>query len=125
MSKSNNSNNKIKCNLCYRGCLLDIGEVGFCGVIMNENSKLKNLQYGRILLNKLVRGKDIGLFFLNKDAKILKIGFVGCNFRCSFCQTWDTSLLPVIKAKECGRKCAINMIKAAGCYRTPEQLVKY
>ncbi|MFH0906546.1 MAG: radical SAM protein, partial [archaeon] len=37
----------IRCNLCYRSCIIAPGKSGFCNVRKNLNGKLYSLVYGK------------------------------------------------------------------------------
>jgi len=82
-------NNKIKCLLCRHHCILKEGQVGICGINMNEKGKLKNLVYGHPSSINVDPVEKKPLFHFLPGTPILSFGTVGCNFKCPFCQNWQ------------------------------------
>jgi len=80
--------NKIKCLLCRHHCILKEGQVGICGINMNQNGELKNLVYGHPSSINVDPVEKKPLFHFLPDTPILSFGTVGCNFKCPFCQNW-------------------------------------
>jgi len=84
-------NEKIVCELCRHYCKLKDGQVGFCGVNMNDAGRLKNLVYGKVsaLNDDPVEKKP--LYHFLPGSRALSLGTVGCNMKCPFCQNWQIS----------------------------------
>ena len=82
---------KIVCQLCRHYCKLKEGQVGICGVNMNEGGKLKNLVYGKVAALNIDPIEKKPLYHFLPATTSLSLGTVGCNFKCPFCQNWQIS----------------------------------
>ncbi len=80
---------KIRCLLCPRHCLLDDGQVGTCGVRKVENRELVTLNYGCLAAAHWDPIEKKPLYHYYPGYLILSIGTYGCNLLCSFCQNWS------------------------------------
>ncbi|MEM2129824.1 MAG: AmmeMemoRadiSam system radical SAM enzyme [Candidatus Bathyarchaeia archaeon] len=83
--------NKIKCNLCSRRCLIPDGSTGFCRVRKNFSGKLYSLNYAKACAANVDPIGKKPLSHFHPGASVLSIATVGCNFRCQFCDNWDIS----------------------------------
>jgi len=83
--------NRVRCNLCYRRCILKDGQVGICGVRKNEGGKLYTLIYGVVSSIALDPIEKKPLFHFYPKSLALSLGTWGCNFRCLHCQNWEIS----------------------------------
>lgn len=82
---------RVKCNLCGRRCLIPEGSRGFCKVRKNESGKLYSLNYAKTCA---AHPDPIGkkpLSHFHPGALVMSIATVGCNFRCQFCDNWAIS----------------------------------
>jgi pyruvate formate lyase activating enzyme len=72
--------------LCYRHCLLEDGQTGFCLARANEGGVLNLLNYGQVsgLALDPIEKKPLRRFM--PGTHILSIGFYGCNMDCAYCQ---------------------------------------
>jgi pyruvate formate lyase activating enzyme len=90
-------NNRVRCQLCYRRCVIDPEERGFCRTRLNLGGDLYTLTYGAIsyINPTAIEDKPFSNFF--PGTKCLSIGSFGCNFRCLGCQndhlSWRTEEL--------------------------------
>jgi len=82
-------NGKIRCLLCRHHCVLKEGQVGICGINMNQNGKLVNLVYGHPASINVDPVEKKPLFHFLPGSAVLSFGTVGCNFKCPFCQNWQ------------------------------------
>lgn len=82
---------KIKCLLCPRYCVLSDGEQGFCFVRQNRNNELVTISYGYPTGFGFDPIEKKPLFHFLPGSEILSFGTIGCNMGCSFCQNWSTS----------------------------------
>lgn len=64
---------------------------GICGVRQNINGDLHLLVYGKAAALQVDPIEKKPLYHFMPKTKILSIGTVGCNFKCSFCQNADLS----------------------------------
>ncbi|QSH41163.1 AmmeMemoRadiSam system radical SAM enzyme [Lentisphaerota bacterium ZTH] len=79
-------NDKVKCLLCPRGCVIAPEKIGFCGVRKNIDGDLYTLAYGRpVALNvDPIEKKPLAEFM--PGTTTFSLGTFGCNLNCSFCQ---------------------------------------
>ncbi|MCP3967147.1 MAG: AmmeMemoRadiSam system radical SAM enzyme [Lentisphaerae bacterium] len=80
------NNDKVKCLLCPRGCVIAPERIGFCGVRKNIDGDLYSLSYGRpVALNvDPIEKKPLAEFM--PGTTTFSLGTFGCNLSCSFCQ---------------------------------------
>ncbi len=84
-------NGKVQCQLCPRGCAIEPGKRGHCGVRENRAGRLYSLVYGRpvTLHNDPIEKKPF--FHVYPGSKAFSLATAGCNLNCSFCQNYDIS----------------------------------
>jgi len=85
------SDNKVRCNLCDRRCLIPQGDFGFCSVRRNESGRLYSLNYAKACAAHVDPIGKKPLSHFHPGALVMSIATVGCNFRCQFCDNWDIS----------------------------------
>jgi pyruvate formate lyase activating enzyme len=83
-------NAKIRCLACAHRCNLGEGRHGICGVRFNEQGVLR-VPHGYVAGAQVdpVEKKPFAHFL--PGSQVLTFGMLGCNFRCAFCQNWETS----------------------------------
>jgi len=79
---------KVRCLLCPRRCLLGDGQVGTCGAREAAGGELTTTNYGRLLAVNWDPIEKKPLYHYFPGSQILSIGTFGCNLLCSFCQNW-------------------------------------
>jgi len=79
----------VKCSLCPQNCCITEDNIGFCRVRRNLDGKLYSLNYGKVSSIALdpIEKKPLNRFY--PGMKVLSIGTLGCNLKCSFCQNWS------------------------------------
>jgi len=82
---------KVKCNLCARRCVIPNGKTGFCLVRKNEGGTLYSLVYGKAISACVDPINKKPLSHFHPGALVMSIATVGCNFRCQFCDNWMIS----------------------------------
>ncbi|MDD5728021.1 MAG: AmmeMemoRadiSam system radical SAM enzyme [Victivallales bacterium] len=104
-------NNKVKCRLCPRNCVIAPGRSGFCAVRKNIDGKLYSLSYGKpVALNiDPIEKKPLAEFL--PGTKTFSIGTFGCNLDCAFCQ--NSSLSRGVYSGSCYEQ-----------YLAPEEIVR-
>jgi len=82
---------RVRCRLCPRGCLVDPGRRGYCGVRENRGGDYHTLVYSRIvaLNNDPIEKKPFNHF--RPGTMVLSAAAAGCNVACKFCQNWQIS----------------------------------
>jgi pyruvate formate lyase activating enzyme len=90
----------MTCTICPRGCALESGMTGFCGVRANINGINTPINYGLITPPTLDPIEKKPLARYKSGSKVLSIGSFGCNFCCPFCQNHHISMLRPKKAAE-------------------------
>lgn len=85
------ADNKVKCHLCARRCVINDGATGFCLVRKNEEGVLYSLVYARAVSAGVDPISKKPLAHFNPGAQVMSIATAGCNFRCQFCDNWMVS----------------------------------
>ena len=91
MYYSERSDGRLGCGICFRNCILDEGEVGFCRNRKNIGGVLYNLVYGKPSAVQVDPVEKEPQHHFLPGSRILCIGTAGCNFRCRFCHNWTLS----------------------------------
>lgn len=82
---------RIHCLLCPNDCRIAEGRTGTCGVRENHGGRLELPFYGAISSIAVDPIEKKPLYHFHPGSSILSVGFVGCSFRCGFCQNWHIS----------------------------------
>lgn len=93
---------KARCNLCSHHCLIGPSQKGICGVRENRGGTLYSLVYEKAISWNVDPIEKKPLFHLFPGSRSLSLATVGCNFRCSFCQNYNISQVPVDEGKITG-----------------------
>ncbi|MBD3183055.1 AmmeMemoRadiSam system radical SAM enzyme [Candidatus Poribacteria bacterium] len=104
------SDNRVKCNLCNHGCLIQDGNRGICGVRENKDGTLYSLVYGKVIATHVDPIEKKPLFHFYPGTKIFSIATVGCNFKCTHCQNADISQMPVDHKRISGQDASLEQI---------------
>jgi pyruvate formate lyase activating enzyme len=83
--------NKVKCCLCARRCLISEEATGFCLVRKNQGGTLFTLNYGKAVSAGVDPISKKPLSHFNPGALVMSVAAAGCNFRCQFCDNWMIS----------------------------------
>ena len=102
--------NKVKCEICPRGCILAEGQNGFCYVRKNEGGEIVLKSYGKNTGLAIDPIEKKPLYHFYPASRVLSFGTLGCNMGCLFCQNDSTTKV----------RTGINECPEA----TPEQIVK-
>ncbi|MEW6606700.1 MAG: AmmeMemoRadiSam system radical SAM enzyme [bacterium] len=84
-------NNKVKCLLCPKMCIMGQGKAGFCRVRINLEGTLYSKIYEECSAISMDPIEKKPLYHFYPGSEILSLGTVGCNFACDFCQNWHIS----------------------------------
>ncbi len=83
--------NKIKCLLCPKECVIAEGKRGFCRGRKNVNGKLIALTYEECVSIAVDPVEKKPLYHFHPGSLILSCAPNGCNFACLNCQNWTIS----------------------------------
>lgn len=83
---------KKACNVCFRCCNLEEGQVGACFARKNENGKVIAENYGKLTALALDPIEKKPLRHFHPGSLVLSVGSYGCNLKCPFCQNASISL---------------------------------
>ena len=85
------SSGGVICGLCPHNCKLSPGNTGICRVRSNLDGHLIAENYGILtaIHSDPIEKKPLYHYFPGR--KILSIGSIGCNLKCSFCQNCEIS----------------------------------
>ncbi len=81
----------IQCRLCPHMCLIMPGRHGRCRVRFNRDGQLDIPFYGHVSSVAVDPIEKKPLYHFFPASSILSVGFVGCSFRCPFCQNFSIS----------------------------------
>ena len=111
--------NKVRCHVCARRCVIAEGKVGFCRTRINEGGKLYTLIYGEISSGWADTIEKKPLYHFYPGSYAYSIGTLGCNFRCKHCQNWSISHQDPQKSPRVTEYVSpeelINLTKASRC----------
>ena len=85
--------NRVKCTLCPRYCIIPSGSHGFCYVRQNEDGILYSSAYGKSTGFAVDPIEKKPLYHFLPGSQVLSFGTMGCNVGCKFCQNWHISKL--------------------------------
>jgi pyruvate formate lyase activating enzyme len=83
--------NRVKCNLCPHGCMLNDGQSGVCKARKNIGGILYTLNYGKPVAINIDPVEKKPLYHFLAGTGTFSIGCAGCNLSCIFCQNWSIS----------------------------------
>ena len=86
--------NKVKCGICQRGCIIPDGGTGFCGTRVNRSGVLYSNIYGLVSVMMVSPIEKKPFYHFYPGSRWLSLGSYGCNFKCPGCQNWDISHVP-------------------------------
>jgi pyruvate formate lyase activating enzyme len=84
-------NQKVKCELCPRYCVISPGKRGYCRVRENQQGQLISISYAKPVAIHLDPIEKKPLFHFFPSQKAFSVATAGCNLNCKFCQNWDIS----------------------------------
>lgn len=81
----------LRCDFCYRRCLIPPGGRGFCGARTNHNGQLEAVAPNRCVSLAVDPIEKKPFYHVRPGSGILSVALPGCNFRCRFCQNHEIS----------------------------------
>ena len=82
---------RVRCLLCPHECVLAPGGFGKCRVRANRGGRGEIPFAGRVTAVAMDPIEKKPLYHFHPGSAILSVGFLGCNFRCPFCQNHEIS----------------------------------
>ena len=82
--------NRVRCLLCPKSCVVAEGQRGFCRVRENRNGRYMTLVYGSpcaIHPHDPIEKKPF--FHVFPGTRAFSMATTGCNMTCTFCQNWE------------------------------------
>ncbi len=107
---------KVKCNLCNQGCIINDRKRGICGVRENRDGKLYTLVYGKAIAENIDPVEKKPFYHFLPGTYSLSIATVGCNFRCLHCQNAEISQISKERPED---------VEILGKDLLPEEVVKH
>ena len=80
------NDDSVSCGLCFRGCTIQQGMAGKCGVRLNEDGILISPYLGRFCACAVDPVEKKPLYHWNTGSFIYSLGSIGCTMDCPFCQ---------------------------------------
>lgn len=87
--------NVVRCEVCFRQCVIKEGDRSFCRNKENIGGRLYNLVHSRPSAVHIDPIEKEPALHMLPASYILCFGTAGCNFRCKFCQNWHLSQRPI------------------------------
>jgi len=83
---------EVRCTLCFRNCVIPLGQRGFCRARENDEGVLRSLTYGNPVAIHIDPIEKEPLFHFHPGSDTLCAGAATCNFECEFCINWEIAL---------------------------------
>jgi pyruvate formate lyase activating enzyme len=113
------TNGKIRCNVCERRCLLIPGGLGWCRTRQNRKGVLVTLIYGSVSSLAVNAIEKKPFFHFHPGTRTLTAGGWSCNFGCPWCQNWNISKAPPpFDAEYISPERFVTMVEQTGCQGT-------
>lgn len=113
------NNDKARCAICQRRCIVIEGEYGFCHTRINQKGVVYTLAYGQVSTLCFAPIEQKPLFHFYPGSIWLSLGTLGCNFLCPGCQNWEIAHKKLFKNQDSITRYlspaeAINLAKKRG-----------
>jgi len=86
-----NGQTSLFCDFCWRHCLLDEGQNGFCKVRRLVQGKVVTTTYGQVEAMAVDPVEKKPLYHYYPGSSTFSIALFGCNLACQFCQNHSLS----------------------------------
>ena len=108
---------RIQCRTCFRKCVVNQGERGFCLSRINVDGSYYSLTYGRPSALQIDPVEKEPSFHLHPGMSILCTGTACCTNRCKFCHNWHLSQTDIydIGYWELSPENVVEIAKSNGC----------
>ncbi len=81
----------VKCEICFRKCVISRGRRGFCRNKQNVGGKLVNTVHSSPSAVHIDPIEKEPMHHFLPGSNMLAVGTAGCNFTCRHCQNWHLS----------------------------------
>jgi len=114
------NNDRVRCHICQRRCLIPPGRIGYCKTKVNVGGTLYTTIYGVVSSAAADPIEKKPVFHYKPGSRVFSVGSLGCNFRCQFCQNWQIAYADGADARDLMRpnlmpEEAIRRAKSSGC----------
>jgi len=111
------SQNRVQCELCFRGCEISEGKRGFCRNRENIKGVLYTLVYAKAAALQIDPIEKEPSFHMLPGSFIFCTATASCNNRCKFCQNWHLSQRSVeeIPYRSLKPEDVVRLAKKEGC----------
>ncbi len=82
---------QVRCQICFRQCIVADGQLGFCTNRKNINGTYYSLIHSRPCALQVDPIEKEPVFHVMPGRTIFCVGTASCNSRCKFCQNWEMS----------------------------------
>ncbi len=77
--------NRITCDICERGCRVEEGDTGACGMYRRTGDRMTELYPDRYLVACPISIETMPILHFHPGGKFLQVSTTGCNFECPGC----------------------------------------
>ncbi len=88
----------LRCDLCPQRCLIEPGDIGFCGTRSNRDGMMIALNYGKVCVSAVDPIEKKPIYHFHPGSKLLSLGTFGCNLDCGNCQNSTLARLQAERA---------------------------
>jgi pyruvate formate lyase activating enzyme len=108
---------RVRCLLCPRKCVIAPGRTGFCRARKNEGGELCTLVYGSIVSMGVDPIEKKPFYHFWPGSTAFSISSPGCTFSCLHCQNWTISQASVsdVECEDVAPERVIELTKRYGC----------
>jgi pyruvate formate lyase activating enzyme len=107
---------RIRCRLCPHECRIAPGGHGLCRVRFNRDGRLAVPFYGQLSSIAMDPIEKKPLYHFYPGRQILSVGFVGCSFRCPFCQNYRISQDTRVPTEEVSPEDLVGLAQRQGSF---------
>lgn len=110
-------NNKVRCTLCPRGCVVEPSKRGFCEVRENRAGVYYTLVHSRPCTANIDPIEKKPFFHFLPGTQAFSLATVGCNVDCMFCQNWQIAQIRPEEAQsfDLPPEAAVRLARQYGC----------
>jgi len=113
------TDDKIRCNVCERRCVLRPAGFGWCRTRQNRSGRLVTLIYGAVSSLAVNPIEKKPFYHFHPGTLTLTAGSWSCNFGCPWCQNWDISKsAPPARGDYVSPEAFVELTAESGCQGT-------